>query len=348
MGRRQIVLLSCMLIAVGWASRPVVAAGIGSEAIRVEDSRFVPIGGIEQWISVRGAGRGNPVVLVVHGGPGESQEFAAAKYQPWERDFIVVQWDQRGAGRTFRRNGEQTPDVNLGRISRDGIEVAEYLCRTLDKKKIIVLGHSWGSTVAVHMVQLRPELFAAYVGTGQVASWKASVQTQFDVLLAKARADHDTTSLKELEAIGRPDPSDSRQYFQFTKGLGAVMAASDQQWLKTIRTSTPASLGVDEKDFEDLKAGMTFTGPRVLPDQMATDLFTTAADILVPFFVIQGRGDVMTPTTAAVAYFNQVKAPVKALILIEGAGHFAFMTHPGEFLAALTDKVRPVAVSRGA
>jgi pimeloyl-ACP methyl ester carboxylesterase len=212
-----------------------------------------------------------------------------------------------------------------------------------------VLGHSWGSIVAVQMVQRRPGLFAAYLGTGQVASWKASVQTQFDVLVEKARADSNRAALEELEAIGRPDPGNASQYFQFTKGrLGEAMPPPDQAWLKWLRASTPASLGVAEKDLQDLGAGMTFTGPRVLPDQMATDLGATATEFITPFFVIQGRDDITTPTTAAVAYFNQVKAPAKALVVIEGAGHFAFMTHSDEFLAALTGRVRPVALSGGA
>jgi pimeloyl-ACP methyl ester carboxylesterase len=165
---------------------PPVVVAEGSPA-RINQSSFISIGGIEQWMSIRGEEPGNPVLLVVHGGPGEAQWMAADKYEPWEKAFIVVQWDQRGAGHTYGRYRTQTPDVTLDRIATDGIEVADHLCRTLRKKKIIVLGHSWGSIVAVRMVQLRPDLFAAYVGTGQVASWKASVNMQFDLLLATAR-----------------------------------------------------------------------------------------------------------------------------------------------------------------
>ncbi|MCC7180985.1 MAG: alpha/beta hydrolase [Acidobacteria bacterium] len=307
----------------------------------------MPIGGIEQWVGVRGADRSNPVILVVHGGPGETQWPVASKYAPWERMFTVVQWDQRGAGRTFGRNGAATPEVNLDRITRDGIEVVEHLCRTLGKEKVIVLGHSWGSIVAIRMVQRRPELFAAYVGTGQVASWKASVNMQFDRLLENARRDGDAETLRDLESIGRPDPSDATQYFAFTRGrLFAAMPAPDQDWLKGLRSMTPESLGVDPKEFQDLAAGMELSGRSVLPDQMATDLPATATDIRVPFFVIQGRDDITTPTAAAVEYFERVRAPQKALVLIDGAGHFAFMTHAGEFLAALEGKVRPVAVAK--
>jgi pimeloyl-ACP methyl ester carboxylesterase len=319
-----------------------------SSSLGIDQSSFVSIGGIDQWISIKGEDRRNPVLLVVHGGPGEAQWPMAGRYQPWEKAFTIVQWDQRGAGHTYGRYSSQTPDVTLDRIARDGIELTDYLRRTLGKRKIVVLGHSWGSIVAVRMVQLKPVLFAAYVGTGQVASWKASVQIQFDLLLAKARVDGDLPAMEHLAAIGRPDPSNAQQYFDFTKSLGAAMPPADQAWLKLLRASTPTSLGVDPKDFQNLIDGMGFSAEHLLPDQMATDLPMTASEIRTAFFVIQGRDDVTTPTKAAIEYFQRVKAPKKELILLAGAGHFAFMTDSVAFLAALINKVRPVAVMRGA
>jgi pimeloyl-ACP methyl ester carboxylesterase len=319
-----------------------------SSSLGIDQSSFVSIGGIDQWISIKGEDRRNPVLLVVHGGPGEAQWPMAGRYQPWEKAFTIVQWDQRGAGHTYGRYNSQTPDVTLDRIARDGIELTDYLRRTLGKRKIVVLGHSWGSIVAVRMVQLKPVLFAAYVGTGQVASWKASVQMQFDLLLAKARVDGDLPAIEHLAAIGRPDPSNAQQYFDFTKSLGAAMPPADQAWLKLLRASTSTSLGVDPKDFQNLIDGMGFSAEHLLPDQMATDLPMTASEIRTAFFVIQGRDDVTTPMKAAIEYFQRVKAPKKELILLAGAGHFAFMTDSVAFLAALINKVRPVAVMRGA
>jgi pimeloyl-ACP methyl ester carboxylesterase len=325
-----------------------LASATGNLSGPVDQSAFVPIGGIEQWISIRGGDRANPVLLVVHGGPGEAQWPMLAKYKPWEKSFTVVQWDQRGTGHTFGRYGAKTPDVNLDRIAKDGIEVADYLCRTLGKKKIIVLGHSWGSIVAIRMVQTRPELFAAYVGTGQVASWKATVNGQFDLLLDKARRDSDEAKIKELEAIGRPDPNNAAQFFGFNKGLFNVMAPADQDWLKSLRASFPNVKASDPKEAQNIEDGMEFSSKQVLPDQMASDLPVTAETIDTPFFVIQGRDDVVTPTSAAIDYFNRVKAPVKNLVLIPDAGHFAFMTASDKFLDALNERVRPVAIRGGA
>ena len=325
-----------------------LSAAANSSSVGIDQSAFVHIGGIDQWISIKGEDRDNPVLLVVHGGPGEAQWPASDKYKPWENAFTVVQWDQRGAGHTYGRYGAQTPDVTLDRITKDGIEVADYLCNMLGKKKIIVLGHSWGSIVAVRMVQLRPELFAAYVGTGQVASWKASVNMQFDLLLAKARHDGDDATVKQLEAIGRPDPTNATQYFTFSKGLRAAMAPADQAWLQSLHTNAPALMASDPKNFQNLIDGMDFSAAHVLPDQMVTNLRETASKLVTAIFVIQGEDDVITPTKAAVDYFDHIQAPRKELILIPDAGHFAFMTAPAAFLAALTEKVRPVAITRGA
>lgn len=328
----------------------VVAPAVTAEGAPagINQSSFVSIGGIDQWISIRGENRRNPVLLVVHGGPGEAQGLAADKYESWEKAFTVVQWDQRGAGHTYGRYGTQTPDVTLDRIVKDGIEVTDHLRRTLRKKKIIVLGHSWGSTVAVRMVQLRPELFAAYVGTGQVASWNAQVNMQFDLLLATSRRNGDDATVRALESIGRPDPADAKQYFGFTKGLGAVMAPADQAWLKELRTKAFALMARKDKDVQDLGDGMDFSAKQVLPDQMTIDLPATAHKIDTAFFVIQGKDDIVTPTKAAIDYFEGVAAPLKGLTLIPDAGHFAFMTASKAFLDALTDKVRSVAIKRGA
>jgi len=308
---------------------------------------FVPLGGLDQWISIRGTDPANPVLLVVHGGPGDVQWPFIDKYREWEKAFTVVLWDQRGAGRTYGRSGgDKTPDVRLARIVQDGLELSDYLRRRLGKKKIIVLGHSWGSIVADEMAQARPDLFAAYVGTGQVESWKASVNYQFDLLLARAKATHDETTLKELEGIGRPDPANTQQYFGFTRNYRSVMCPSDQGWLNSLRPLFVAHK--DDKDYQDVANGMEFSGKSVLPDQIRTDLTLAASMIDTAFFVIQGADDVITPTPLAIDYFKGVRAPVKKLVLIPDSGHFAFLTNTDSFLAGLIGDVRPVAIARGA
>jgi hypothetical protein len=62
---------------------------------------FVKIGGIYQWVTIRGQDRENPVMLIMHGGPGVATSPLALYTLGWERDFTLVQWDQRGAGKTL-------------------------------------------------------------------------------------------------------------------------------------------------------------------------------------------------------------------------------------------------------
>ena len=310
--------------------------------------RFVTIGGIQQWISIAGDNPANPVLLMVHGGPGIPQWPDAQHFKPWEKYFTVVLWDQRGAGHTFGRYGAGTPDVSLQRIAADGVELSRYLCRTLGKKKIVVLGHSWGSLVAVHMVQQAPELFAAYVGTGQMADFHADGLIQYKAILAKARRKHDAAELQALQTLGSPDPTNDQQYAAYRKYLPTVLAPSDLGYLKEQHAAAPALAAAYPKEGPNVGAGAKFSHARLWPYVVQADLPDTAGTLGTAYFLIQGRNDMMAATAQAVHYFKVVKAPYKDLIVIPHAGHFALMTAPGPFRDALVKKVRPVAIARGA
>jgi pimeloyl-ACP methyl ester carboxylesterase len=314
----------------------------------IDSSYFVSIGGLEQWISIRGEDMRNPALLVVHGGPGEAQWPVAEHYRDWERHFTVVQWDQRGAGHTFGRYGVETPDMTLDRISRDGVELSDHICRVLGKKKIIVLGHSWGSNVGVTMIQRAPSLVAAYVGTGQVGSWKGALTAKFNLALAEARSRGDVALVKDLETSGPPDLNDAEKVFAFNDRVYRFWPPSDQEWVKSLRANGSVLRKSDPQNYKDFEDGFRFTARRVIPDQIKTDLPSTASEIETAFFVIQGRDDIITPTKDATEYFQRVKAPHKQLILIPNAGHFAFMTARSEFLNHLVQAVRPIAIARGA
>jgi len=297
----------------------------------IQEARFVTLGGIEQWITIRGANRANPVLLLVHGGPGDAQSSLRSTYAIYEKDFTIVQWDQRGAGRTYAKNPNSPPEPE--RVESDGVELAQYLCNYLEKKKIVLLGHSWGTYLAIGMVQRRPELFAAYVGTGQVGSWHANIQAQFDFLLAKARAANDRKRVEQLEAIGTPDPNDAAKYFSWWSMRNPYMSPDDAKWFEELGQIVRSNPEFTEEYMKTLGDGMIYSGRTTVGAMLKTELPTTANTLKVPFFVIQGAEDMVTPVSVAVKYFQVVKAPKKKLILIKGAGHFAFVTHREEFLA---------------
>jgi pimeloyl-ACP methyl ester carboxylesterase len=308
------------------------------DGARVEEAGFVSLGGLEQWVTIRGDDWGNPVLLHIHGGPGVAFSAFTAEFAPYERDFIVVQWDQRGSGCTFGRYGDATPEVTLDRIASDGIELATQLRTRFDNRKIIVLGHSFGSIVATEIVRRAPEHFALYVGTAQVASFARALEAQLAHLRGVAAGDADLTA--QLDALAALDSQSLQKFGGVNRILqgGGHLPAVDVAWLQ--RLPARAAEVMAPKDLADWQAGRQASGSQLLRQIAGVDLFATARRFELPFVVIQGSDDLITPTSLARAYVDHVAAPVKEVIIIDGASHFPHLTHGEQFLSALRDFAR--------
>ena len=197
------------------------------DSTAIDEHGFVMIGGIEQWVTIRGQDRGNPVILVLHGGPGVSNAPFAPAFIPWQKAFTVVEWDQRGAGRTFGRNGaDGSGPLTIDRLTHDGIELAEHLRARLHKEKIVLLGISFGSMLGIGMVEARPDLFAAYVGSGQFINAVDGDALGYELTLKQARAVSNTDAIKALEAMGPPPWTDVRTR-SAAKGWATRMTKDD-------------------------------------------------------------------------------------------------------------------------
>ncbi len=148
----------------------------------------------------------------MHGGPGDvTNPWSFVIFAPWEEHFTVVQWDERGAGRTLRRSGPSiAPTMTLDRMVQDGIELTEYLRKHPEKEKVILVCHSFGSILGLRMVRARPDLFYAYVGTGEVADETKNYTAAYDALVKKAQATANQQALEELKSIGPPPYSSGR------------------------------------------------------------------------------------------------------------------------------------------
>jgi pimeloyl-ACP methyl ester carboxylesterase len=169
----------------------------------VDEKGYVRIGGIEQWVRIKGSSCANPIVVLVHGGPGNpTTPFADKFYPSWEKDFTIIQWDQRGAGMTYGRN-PVTDDVPLviEQLRDDGIEVARFAAKRFGKSRVILLGGSWSSILGVQMVKAEPRMFCGYISTSQVVG-PLPTRHSIDATLALARAAGDYESVAKIEALG--------------------------------------------------------------------------------------------------------------------------------------------------
>jgi pimeloyl-ACP methyl ester carboxylesterase len=311
----------------------------------VDEASYVAIGGIEQWVAIRGRDRANPVLLFLHGGPGDvTNPWAFATFAAWEERFTVVQWDQRGAGRTFRRTGPSiAPTLTLERMARDGIELSEHLREHLGKDRIVVVAHSFGTPIGLRMVRARPDLFSAYVGTGQVADSRRSQAAAHEALLDKARALGNRQALEELGSLGTPSSSD-RGYGVRRRWANAFEGA-DRFLFGTIGLTLVAP-GYSVQDINDSAAGQLLSAERLVPQTRSLGPADLGLEFEIPVFIFQGAEDFTTPTELARRYLDSIAAPLKAFVPIEDGGHFAVFMRSDRFLAELVRRVRPLAVGR--
>lgn len=311
----------------------------------IDETRYVRIGGIEQFISIRGEDRSNPIILFLHGGPGATTNpYGYVVFSSWLKYFTVVQWDQRGAGRTLAKNGPTIAStMTIGRMTQDGIELAEYLLKTLHKDKVILVGHSWGSVLGVLMAKARPDLFYAYVGTGQLTDMTRNYTVAFQDLLGEARARGDRTAIEELRVIGPPPYPDIRGYVVQHKWASRFEHA--ELILPAILGSELTAPGYSFADIETQNAGMALSDQQLTAQILKLDWKALGGRFRLPVFVFQGAEDFTSPTELARQWVASIHAPQKEFVVIPGEGHYAVFLRSDEFLRLLVTHVRPFATA---
>jgi pimeloyl-ACP methyl ester carboxylesterase len=303
---------------------------------------YVKIGGIDQWITIRGEDRNNPVLLFIHGGPGSTYSIFSPLLRSWEKHFTIVHWDQRGAGKTFRNNGKDgSGTITFDRLAQDGIEVTEYLRDKLGHQKVIIIGSSVGSLIGVMMAKLRPDLFYAYVGTDQNVP---DPQNLLKLTVNALRAVGNTKGVQLLEKMGSDQSRWSRKDFDKRNRL-IVKAIKDVPNMIT-DLIFPSMLSSPEHkihDMIDIFKGMSFSIDHLFDELMNFDLKKLGMRFELPIFIFQGDTDILTPTELAKAYYDEIEAPHKEFVLIRNAGHLACFARADQFLEELIKRVRPLA-----
>lgn len=310
-------------------------AKTGSPTNRISAEQFVSINGIEQWVTIKGDTT-KPVILFIHGGPGSPMSpYADSMYGKWEKDFVLVQWDQRGAGRTYGKNAPTglTPDylkahpLTIGQMTDDGIALAEYLTRHLQKKKIILFGTSWGSALALKMVIKNPDLFYAYIGHSQMIDPSATAITAYEKVYAMAQEAKDQQALDLLKTIGKPPYESAKsvgQLIRLTKKYQQLHAVPAPPGMFTLSPAYDNSKDDQNRSDGDDYSFVNYAGDKqfgVAPMSAAINFFKDGLDIKIPVYFIQGTEDIQTPPALLKVYFDKLKAPAKKLVMLPGAEH---------------------------
>jgi pimeloyl-ACP methyl ester carboxylesterase len=297
--------------------------------LALDEGFFTPIGGLQQWITIRGVDARNPVLLIV-GGPGYALSALAPFFTPWESVFTLVQWDQPGAGATHA-NPDNPPlqELTLARLMQDGLAVVERVCERLKVDKLLLLGMSGGSAVALSMVSHVPSRFAGYIGCGQIVNWVRQDALSYRLLCQQARDASNMTVLSELERIGPPPYEDSATDAVKSR-YATAMTAEEQAAFSTLDPRTLAAMQSPPVEATYVPRGIVLENPRALSfrtyDKLRHDLHRFDADalgrhFLVPLLFLQGEHDLFTITSEVQDFIGRLNTSRAELVTIQGGGH---------------------------
>ena len=289
---------------------------------------YMDIGGIEQYVTIKGQDIKNPFLFIIHGGPASPYDEFNNKIQSWQENFNIVQWDQRGTSKTYRKN-KKLPE-SLDQLADDGLDLAHILKSQFEAEKIILVGSSVGSITANLMIQKEESLFAAYVATDQ------------------NYIDSDILALHEVKK--RKLNKKNQTFVDSLPEDSSMWSTKDMDKFNRINTqTTPEGPNMISdlimpnllKYYSPINVIYTFIGMSKSGKNLGgqiKDFSRYFKEIDIPFFMFQGAVDEITPVASAKEYFDLVRGD-KTFRLISNAGHLAMFANVDEFYKYLLEDV---------
>jgi len=299
----------------------------------------IHLGGVEQWIQIRGDDRAKPILLFLHSGPGFPEMPFAHVNAALEKDFVVVQWDQRGAGKSYSMSIPEN-SMTIDQFVADTHELVVLLLQRFGQSKLILVAHSWGSIIGARIVAKYPELFSAYVGISQAANAPESERMMYRFALDTAAKQGNEKAVTELRQLGEPPYksfSDYRTMKNWVHHFRDPGYSEISPWGFARRAFV--SPAYSWADLCRLALGMRFSFSHLWQEAFyRIDLFKQVPRVDVPIYLFLGRHDRTVTASAALAerYFASLDAPKgKHLIWFENSDHWPQLEEPEKFCAVL-------------
>ncbi len=299
----------------------------------------VTLGGVEQTVTIRGVDTAKPVLLILHGGPGmPSSPWATWKdiHSDLERHFVLVHWDQRGAGKSFSKS--LTPeDMHLENFVSDTLELTDILRERFDQDKIFLWGHSWGSGLGFETLRVNAEPYYAYIASAVRPDWDSTNKMGYEKVLEMAREANDAEAIESLESIQPFDPRNV-EHLQVKNQLLSQYRIGDfhtegleEAWLEYATSGQSAEY--PRSTIKPTLAGLDFSRQTIYLEVVNSgyDLATDFPVSTIPVHFLQGRYDYQCPGELAEAYYNTLEAPVKSFTWFENSAHDVYYDEPDKF-----------------
>lgn len=301
----------------------------------------IDVNGDKQWVLTRSNQSDKPIILFVHGGPASPlMLFSRALDAPFLKHFIITHWDQRLSGKSYN---SETPisSFTLDQIVKDGLVVTSYLKRKFKSSQIILVGHSWGSIIAAHMVRQSPKDFSIFLSVGTVVDMRKGDELKYKFLKEKVATSGEQEDKKDLEEMGAPPWKEFPQLVKhsrlMTKFKGSFFSLTSSQLNEAVNKSKEYT----QKELENLDISMEKVWKQIFPflSSYVAGKHITKLDTRVVF--VQGLHDMATPTTLAKEYYDKlVTTQGKKWIEFKNSAHFPMYEEPEVFLKVLLENTK--------
>jgi pimeloyl-ACP methyl ester carboxylesterase len=331
-----LLMLWLIVLAVALLRRgDMTAGGIVEEGYR-------RLGGVDQWVMIRGEDLSNPPLICLHGGPGLSETWLLRYFNAvLEKSFTVVYWDQRGAGKSFHPGIAKS--MNVEQFIADLDQLVDIVRARLGRSRVVIFGHSWGSALGVLYAARFPEKVSAYVGGAQIGDCAASESASYAFTVAEAQRLDNQKALKALRALGPPPyPAASSVFTEriWSQRLDGQLRPAELWKIARVAIGGPESVLLN---LRRTIRGFRFTMNAMWPEVSILNLPKLVPTLRMPVFFFLGKRDHWVPAETSVAYFDALTAPEKTLVWFERSGHEMFADEPDKFNHTMVELVRPAA-----
>ncbi|MHB1685908.1 MAG: alpha/beta fold hydrolase [Ignavibacteriaceae bacterium] len=314
---------------------------------RIHKLEKIIVGGIDQWILIRGNDSSKPVLLFIQSGPGFpiiSEASSMEKILKLEDHFVVVYWDQRACGKSFSRK-ISTLSLSLDQMVSDTHELIEKLKIQMNVEKIYVVGFSIGGTIGALAACKYPGDFYAYVGVGIDIKMDEAEKAAYNFALEHALKKKNKKALKELQNIGQPPHIDNKKFLTRVKWITNFGGVNLQETFSSLFIKTMKNiLFSSEYSITDIirtVKGMEFSQKYLLKNLSSLNLFNQIHRIDVPVYIFQGVHDFAAPLSLAEEFFRKLEAPNgKQFIRFENSAHMPHYEEPEKFHRLLIDIIK--------
>ena len=307
----------------------------------------VKLGGVDQWLIIRGHDVNKPVLLFLSGGPGASEAARVLRFnQELEKHFVVVIWEQRGCGKSYPSINPKS-DLTVDQYVSDLIELTNILRARFNEEKIYLVGHSWGTIIGTKAAQQQPDLFHAYVGTAQMVNVLETDTLIYDMVMDHSIRTGDSAFVKTLEKQGKPPYFGKSPIQPYSTLFGREYAIFEVPNIKNgeyRRDGDILLLMLKQPEYGWLDRiyyllGLMNTFNAVYPQLQELDLRDSVTNFDLPVYIVLGRHDMNNPSQIPEDYFNQIEAPNKQLIFFEDSGHGMIWEEAAKFHDLMVNNV---------